>query len=343
MYAELSENRPGFGLSPSEDMSPGSGTLVPDMAMASKRREAVEERYRILCDLARQLPEDQRDSPADLARWLIDLRGRSFYGLAPLLRDTGERDRFEAWVKTGTQSSIAKAAQRAFAGKRERLASEKAPVTKQETPVTTLTIPESRPTKRSVPLLWPVGVKQHKSLEPGFKVPLLDGKKREDGRLFLHCKAAQPLYRVTALINGIEVGGWPAIGPNGFVELNWQDETKLSRAATYGGWRKDVLGLEDSEVKLAESTSIVSKNKTEMREPFEVLLEITREHLKEVRKISPPDIQAWSQEVREFTLEVTFTDASGTLDGRLSGKLLHSMESMWFRFVASDGFGTSIR
>ena len=87
------------------------------MGGSNRARELREERDRSIVDLGTSW---RLDSPRVMARRLKEEQGKSFYGLAVLLRETEQRIRFEQWVKDHDEGAIAKAVERAYRGRAAR-------------------------------------------------------------------------------------------------------------------------------------------------------------------------------------------------------------------------------
>jgi hypothetical protein len=300
-------------------MSRDSGTSVPETRMVSKRREDVAERDDLLRYLTRFLPEKKQDSPAELVRFLLELKERRFGGLAPSIPDEDRRRRFEAWVSLGTPASLAKAVQRAFRG---RVAQRGAK-------------PETRP--RPVPLLWPVGREQRKRDDPTFKESILNPKRGEAGRLFLRSLSASRLYRVEVWMDGERLAAWLSVAPGEFVEIEWRMNPKITRVATYNGWREEILAFEDNE-RAVQSLRPVVEGGGELRELMQKLSDYGQAQLARVRRIMPQNLASWKTEVHRLPLEIRCTDASETSERKLSGVLSFTMETIWTKFVDDSGF-----
>lgn len=292
----------------------------------TKRREEVAERDELLLYLARFLPKGEQDSPAAVARFLLDLKERRFGGLSVHIPDPARRNRFEAWVSLGTQASLAKAAQRAFRGRQASAGREEA---RKSLPA---------------PLLWPLGLEQRKKLEPRLKESIFDPKRGEPGRMFLRSVADARIYRVEVRIWGERLGSWLSLAPGEIVEINWRSNPKVLRAATYGGWREDILAFESNSesVEMAKSMGGNGSQIPEVRELWRKFAAFAEHQLNEVRRVLPPDLNVWRHRVTAYPFEATFTDASGTMEGRVSGNLHHSMERMWFKFIEALGFEQEI-
>ena len=296
--------------------------------MPSRKREDRAERDELLCQLARQLPEKDRESPVALARWLLDLRGRRFVGLAALIADADSRERFEAWVKLGTPTSLAKAAGRAFS---DQPGSSSGRVTPEVPEQPRITLP---------PLLWPFGARQRKDAEPKFKLPLLYGYPAGSERIFYKCLGEKTLHDVSATIQGRPVGYSPAVSPGEFIELTWKDDSQLAGLVTYNGWRDWILQYESFK-------DLAGLSSGDDNSPTAQALRPTREfaarQVERIGKVLPPDLDNWRRKVWEYRLEIRYADDGGARSGQLTGTLLMTMENLWSRFRDEKGHETPIR
>lgn len=294
----------------------------------SRRREDRAERDEILCQLARQLSEKDRDSPRALAKWLLRLRDNHFSGLNALVADQEIRERFMAWVKLGTEGSIAKAAWRAFSGSALK-------ATKESPGEQVLSPPAPLP-----PLLWPRGMRQRKDSDPKFKLPLLYGYPGGSERVFCECLGERTLHDVSATLQGRPVGYWPAVRPGEFIELDWKDDAQLSKRVTDNGNRDWILQYET----FKELAGPVSKgDSSPTAEALRPMREFAAQMAEQIERVLPPNIDEWKRRVWGYRLEVRYSVNGGTVSGQLDGTLLMTMEHLWFRFRDNKGHETPLR
>ena len=90
--------------------------------MISRRREDREVRDDLLLRLAEKLGDtpEEKNSPTAIARRLLALKEKRYYGLVTLIPEARERSLIEDFVNHGSASSISKAIQRAFGQQRAR-------------------------------------------------------------------------------------------------------------------------------------------------------------------------------------------------------------------------------
>jgi hypothetical protein len=138
--------------------------------MTTRRREDVEDRERLICDLSRHLPKGNPDSPADVTTWFKELEANHFSGLNVLVSDDGTREQFRAWVKGRSPRTLQRAVQRAL---HPKSSTERASQQLESPPAQTegwLPPPiggsTSKTTKSLIPLVWLVGDRQEVEMKP---------------------------------------------------------------------------------------------------------------------------------------------------------------------------------
>ena len=286
----------------------------------SGRREDAARRDGILCSLALQLPEEERDSPIALARWLKQLQERHFGGLSTWIPDNDERQAFEYWVKESSAGNLAKRIQRAF---RAEQATKKPKPTAPPPP----------------PLVWPLGMRQRKERDPSFKPPRLLADSGGSEKVFLECQSEHTIFEVTATIQGRKVAYQPALRPGTFIELNWEDDPGLKASVTYNGWRQSILAQESLRDAAAVLGDEPSAPEHKILQP---LAKLVARRAERVNRVMPPDLEAWKKKVYGYRLEIRYTYGEQNQPGTLNGTLLMNMERLWFRFKDEKGHDTPI-
>lgn len=307
---------------------PGHRDKRPEDPVVSRRREDRAERDEILCHLARQLPEKDRDSSRALAKWLLQLKDNRFSGLNALVTDQEVRDRFMAWVKLGSEDSIAKAAWRAYSARATR-------TTKLSPKASAPPSPPKLP-----PLLWPRGMRQRKDSDPKFKLPLLYGYPDGSERVFCECLGDKTLHEVTATLQGRSVGYWPAVRPGEFVELEWKADPQLVKVVTYNGNRDWILQYES----FKDLSGAFSKDdNSPTAQALRPMSAFAARQVERIEKVLPSDLDTWKRKVWGYRLEIRYSIDDGAVSGKLTGTLLMTMEDLWFRFRDDKGHETLIR
>jgi hypothetical protein len=287
------------------------------------RREEAARRDEILCSLALQLPETERDSPIALARWLKRLQERHFGGLSTWIPDSGERQAFEYWVKESSEGNLTKRIQRAFRAEQAKKA------VKPPAP----TLP---------PLVWPLGMRQRKDRDPKFKLPWLYPDSGGSDKLFLECLADGALHEVSVTLKGQRVGFAPALRPGTFIEIEWPRNSEVKKIATWNGWRERILAQPSNRDALATLKGFPNKD-SPVAELAQSLTKFAESNVAEVEKVMPRDFEVWKQTVHNFPLSVTYRFDNGNAAGGLVGTLSLDMERLWFRFRDERGNPTPIR
>jgi hypothetical protein len=288
--------------------------------MGGRRQEAAR-RDEILCALALQLPETERDSPIALTRWLKRLQERHFGGLSTWITDNDERQAFEYWVKESSEGNLNKRIQRAFRAEQAKKA------VKPPAP----TLP---------PLVWPLGMRQRKDRDPKFKLPWLLADSGGSEKVFLECLGNRTLLEVSVILEGQRVGYLPALRPGGFIEVDWERNPKVKNVVTWGGNRDHIMNY-DSMKDMAETLSKPSDSST--HEVMKPMAEWLARYATSVEKVMPPDFEVWKHSVRSFHLAVSYRLEDGGAVGGLDGTLFLDMERLWFRFRDARGNETPIR
>lgn len=283
-------------------------------------------RDEILCLLARRIPPAQGDSPKAVARWLKQSETLGFRGLDETIPENGERLVFEQWVRASSESGLSRRIQRAFtAGAEPRKRVEQIAV-----------VPPPAP---SPSLLWPAGMRQRKDRNPQFKLPFLYSDSGGSERVFCVCLGDETLYEVSASLEGRDVGFLPAMRPGEFLELNWASDPKLNELVTYNGWRGLILTHESMK-------ELAGPKDRGDRSPAGQLSnlgpDIAAHFVAMVEPVLPADVPGWKSKVWGYRLEVRYVHGLGRVPGTLTGRLLMTMEKLWFRFRDEKGHATDI-
>jgi hypothetical protein len=290
--------------------------------MVGRGEEAIR-RDEILCALALQLPEMERDSPIALARWLKRLQERHFGGLSTWIPDNDERQVFEYWVKESSEGTLTKRIQRAFKAEQAKR------TTKPATPP-------------PPPLVWPLGMRQRKDRDPKFKLPWLLADSGGSEKLFLECLGERSLHEISVILRGQQIGFVPALRSGAFIEVEWQRNLEVKKIATCNGWRERILAQPTNRDALATLKGFPNKD-SPVAELAQSLTKFAESNVAEVEKVMPRDFEAWKQTVHNFPLSVTYRFDNGNAAGGLVGTLSLDMERLWFRFRDERGNPTPIR
>jgi hypothetical protein len=295
-------------------------TTVSGEAVTGRRGEASR-RDEILCSLARQLPQEQGDSPLALARWLKEREGLGFRGLDITIPDNDERLVFEQWVRNSNEQALAKRVQRAF--------------NSEQSKKTAKPVPPPLP-----PLVWPLGMRQRKDRDPKFKLPWLLADHDGSEKVFLECLGTRTLLEVTVELEGARVGYRPALRPGEFVEVEWERSPKVKNIVTWGGNRDHILNYESMKDMADHTGKMAETSNYDMMKP---IAKWTADYVASIEKVMPKDLEAWKQAVRPFGLRVSYRLEDGNVSGTLEGRLGYTMERLWFAFRDSRGNETPIR
>ena len=295
--------------------------------MPAQRRSDAARRDGILCQLARQLPPEQGDSPLALARWLKEREKRGFAGLDSTIPENDERIAFEHWARNSSEANLGKRIQRAF---RAEQAAKKA--VKQE----------PAPASLPPPLVWPLGIRQRKEREPKFKMPWFLADNGGSERLFLECLGDESLHRVSVTLVEQRVGFSPALRPGSFIEIEWKRHDEVSRIATWAGWREGILAQERNKEALEAARYSQQKFKdSPVADLQSMLVGFAEQQVSSVEKVMPADLEAWKRTIHRFPLEVRYVTAGGA-EGVLRGELHLDMERQWFLFKDPEGNATPL-
>lgn len=287
----------------------------------TKRREEATRRDEILCSLAHQLPDSDRNSPVALARWLKQLQERHFGGLSTWIPDNDERQAFEYWIKQASEGNIAKRVQRAFRDEQEA-----------KKPKSTAPPPP--------PLVWPLGMRQRKDRDSKFKLPWLLADTSGSEKVFLECLGDRTLLEVSVALEGKRVGYMPALRPGSFIEVEWERNPEVARIVTWGGNRDHILNYESMKDMAEHTTKMSASPSYDMMKP---IVEWSKQCVSSIERVLPRDLEAWKHTVRRFSLSVTYCLENGNATGGLKGVLSMDMERLWFLFSDDRGNDTPVR
>jgi hypothetical protein len=213
-------------------------------------------------------------------------------------------------------------------------------------PLIALNSPSALPVAEPLapPLVWPIGLRQRKDADPTFKIPLFSPRFEGSERLFLSSQTDERLRSVRASLAGREVGFWPSLPGNGFVELEWKRNPQVVNIATSNGWRDEFLAYESNRESLEAAGAVSAAHPDDKDwQWFAGSLKLMKGRMEATTKVLPRDLAAWKVEPHSIPLEVSYLPANGAnLPLKARGALTLNMERRWFRFTQQAGGSTDI-